>query len=211
MRIIAHRGLWHEIEERNTLASLKSAIDEGFGVETDIRDYRGKLVISHDVANENSIELDTFLEYYRFRKSDAILALNIKADGIQKMLITLLNKYHVTNYFLFDMSIPEFVVNVREGLNCFTRNSDIEKECVLYKEATGVWMDSFYQENWITMEKICLHQTNGKKVCLVSPELHKQSNDSLWGMLKDNLDVLNEDVYLCTDMPELAEVLFNGQ
>lgn len=43
--------------EQNKLVAFKRAINFGFGIETDIRDFNGKLVISHDLPNINSIKL----------------------------------------------------------------------------------------------------------------------------------------------------------
>ncbi len=210
MKFIAHRGLWHSSDEKNSLGALKAAIDKGFGIETDIRDYRGNLVISHDVADSSSPDVESFFTYYHNKKSDVILALNVKADGIQKLLMPLLNKYGITNYFLFDMSIPEYVVNVRMGLSSFTRHSDIETECVMYDQAKGVWMDSFYQDNWFSVDAVKQHLVNNKNVCIVSPELHKKTYDVTWSLLRENLKYLTDKVYLCTDIPETAEEFFNG-
>ena len=54
MRILSHRGLWHEQSERNTLSALKKSLEHGFGFESDLRDYKGRLVVSHDPANADS-------------------------------------------------------------------------------------------------------------------------------------------------------------
>ena len=210
MKFIAHRGLWYKPEEKNTLKALILAIDRGYGIETDLRDYRGKLVISHDIADSQSADVEALFKYYYESHSDVTLALNVKADGIQKLLIPLLEKYHITNYFLFDMSIPEYVVNVRLGLNSFTRYSDIECECVMYDKAIGIWMDSFYQDDWLAVDDIERHMSNKKKVCIVSPELHSKTKESVWSMLKNNLTFLVDEVYLCTDVPEAAEEYFYG-
>ena len=54
MKILCHRGAWTTNAEKNSVAAIKKAVSLDFGFETDIRDYRGNLVISHDIANENS-------------------------------------------------------------------------------------------------------------------------------------------------------------
>ena len=211
MKFLAHRGLWNIPIEKNTLDSLKSALSKGFGIETDFRDYNGELVISHDVATVNSPKAESFFKFYHEIKSDAMLAINVKADGIQNLILPLLESYNIHNYFLFDMSIPEYVVNVDKGLNSFTRHSDIECECVMYERAKGVWMDSFFDTNWLSLENIKKHLKNNKKVCIVSPELHGKDKYGIWGRLKANLDILNDDTLLCTDTPEEAEVYFYGK
>lgn len=63
--ILAHRGLWREPAERNSLAALEAALAESFGVETDVRDLGGQLVISHDPPGPGTLPLAAFLDAYR--------------------------------------------------------------------------------------------------------------------------------------------------
>ena len=48
--------------EQNKLVAFKRAINSGFGIETDIRDFNGKLVISHSLPDTNSIKLSELLK-----------------------------------------------------------------------------------------------------------------------------------------------------
>ena len=54
MKILAHRGFWADEEEKNTLSAFGKAFDSGFGIETDIRDRNGELVISHNPPDTSS-------------------------------------------------------------------------------------------------------------------------------------------------------------
>lgn len=54
MKILCHRGAWTAAAEKNSVPAIKKAVSLGYGFETDVRDYQGKLVISHDIAKENS-------------------------------------------------------------------------------------------------------------------------------------------------------------
>lgn len=188
--------------------SLVKAIAEGYGIETDIRDYFGKLVISHNIADNNSQLLEDFLIQYKRLGSDACLALNIKADGLQGLINELTEKYDVQNYFLFDMSIPEMVVNREKNLKFFTRHSDIEQNCVLYDYAEGVWIDSFYDNNWLTGDIIHKHLKYGKKIGIISPEIHGADHKVTWELLLKNSFFKNNDVMLCTDIPDMAKEYF---
>ena len=38
MIILAHRGYWKKLSERNTEEALKKAFEKGYGIESDIRD-----------------------------------------------------------------------------------------------------------------------------------------------------------------------------
>jgi len=209
MNILAHRGIWKSIIDKNNIQSLKKAIEINLGIETDIRDYKGKLVISHNIADENCTLVSELFEVYQNMQSSVQLALNVKADGIQDLLIDLLDKYEIDNYFLFDMSIPELVVNEKKGLKFYTRHSDIESECVLYDKACGVWLDSFYDENWLTPEIIDRHLADGKSMCIISPEIHGFDNTNYWNMLKDNNYHKSDLISLCTDLPDKAREFFS--
>ncbi len=206
MQILAHRGFWKQVKEKNKIASLMDAIERQWGIETDIRDYKGKLVISHDVATGASELVECFFEKYTSYGSDKLLALNVKADGIQSLLIEQLKKYGINNYAVFDMSIPEQVVYEKLGIKYFTRQSDYEIVPVMYEKAFGVWMD-VWQEDWITSDIICEHLKNGKVVAIISPEIHGRDKNNLWNMLKR---LSGENIWLCTDKPEEAEAFFGS-
>jgi glycerophosphoryl diester phosphodiesterase len=108
MKLLCHRGYWIKKNDQNTLESLKRAISNGYGVETDVRDCDGELVISHDLPLKlDSVKLSEFLELYSCLKVRSTLALNIKSDGLHEKLKSLLDEYGVTNYFVFDMSVPD--------------------------------------------------------------------------------------------------------
>ena len=211
MKILAHRGLWTRPEEKNTLSSLTKALEKGFGIETDFRDYKERLVISHNVASPFSPSAEDFFRWYSETKRTEFLALNVKADGIQFLMKPLLLKYGITNYALFDSSVPEMVVNRAESLAFLSRRSDIEPEPVLYSSAIGVWMDSFFDESWLTLDKIRYFLKDGKKVVLVSSDLHGKPYESLWGKINQR-DLINiSDFMLCTDHPLEAKEYFYGK
>ena len=90
MIILSHRGYWKTAEEKNTLKAFERSFSMGFGTETDIRDYECELVISHDIADEKSIKLEDFFRIYDDFNKSLPLALNIKADGLQLKLKSLL-------------------------------------------------------------------------------------------------------------------------
>lgn len=209
MKILAHRGYWKKEQERNTIAALAAAIEHGFGIETDIRDYKGELVVSHNIAEASSPKLRELFEMYHASKCSEWMALNIKADGLQPLLQELLEEFRIENYFLFDMSIPEMVVNKRQNLKFYTRHSDIENECVLYDDALGVWLDSFYTKDWPDKEIISSHLKNKKSVCIISPEIHGFDQYPMWDMLRENGFSKDDRVMLCTDLTELAKEFFD--
>lgn len=208
MKILAHRGFWKEEKERNSLKAFEAAFERGFGIETDVRDYGGELVISHDIADVSCERFEDILKKYESFGEKGYLGINIKSDGLREKLNALLRKYHVEKYFVFDMSIPEMIQYRAKSLIFFTRHSDIEKECVLYDDARGIWMDSFFTENWMTSGMIERHLTARKLVGIISPEIHGFDKDELWRMLKESGLDSSSDILLCTDKPEEAEEYF---
>ena len=209
MQIISHRGYWKKVEEKNTETAFRRSFELGFGTETDVRDLAGILVISHDPPKGNEITFEMFLQIYSEYNKNLPLALNIKADGLQPQLKELLSKYSVGNYFVFDMSVPDGLVYLKHNLYAFTRQSEYEEKPSFYNEAQGVWIDCF-NSDWINEEDIEYHNKNGKKVCIVSPDLHKREYLKVWEKYKSYKISISNDILLCTDFPEEAQNYFLG-
>lgn len=209
MEIIAHRGFWKTDSEKNKKEAFERARQAQIGTETDFRDYEQKLVISHNVADSACMSAGDFFAMYKDQK--CTLALNVKADGIQQLLKELLDKNNITNYFCFDMSVPDTLEYINAGLKFFVRESEYEKINSLYEKADGVWADGFKTDEWITKEYIKSHRDKGKKVCIVSSDLHKRDYSELWERINDK-EILDDDcVILCTDYPDKAKEFFYGK
>lgn len=199
--IIAHRGWWKKEEEKNTKIAFEKAFDNCFGIETDLRDIKGEIVISHNMPTGNEISFEEVLKLLDGR--DLPLALNIKADGMADEIKRLLEKYNIKNYFTFDMSIPEMVYQSKTGLNFFTGISDIVPNPILFDKAGGVWLDSF-NSDWFDEREIYKILEKNKTVCIVSPDLHKREYKTVWAKYKNIRGIM-----LCTDYPMEAKEYFN--
>lgn len=64
MYILAHRGYWLYKEEENTLDAFQRAYENGFGIETDVRDYNEQLVISHNIPAAGCTAFSDFADQY---------------------------------------------------------------------------------------------------------------------------------------------------
>jgi glycerophosphoryl diester phosphodiesterase len=208
MIILSHRGYWKTSGEKNSITAFDRSFNHNFGTETDFRDMGGELVISHDPPQNSPMLADLFFSTYIKYQQTEPLALNIKADGLQKLLSAVLEKYKIKNYFVFDMSLPDMMGYINEGLNVFTRQSEIEVTPLLYEKSKGVWIDCF-NSDWVDKSTIESHLANGKKVCLVSPELHKRPYEKEWKRLKKISHSISSEVMLCTDYPEQARSFFH--
>jgi len=207
IKIISHRGYWKEPFEKNTELAFRRSFDLGFGTETDIRDLDGELVICHDmpISSTKTLLLDHFFDIYSEYKS-LPLALNIKSDGLQKLTLSLISKYNLDNYVLFDMSLPDQIVTAKHNLKHLTRISEYESAALL-DAAEGVWADEF-NESWIDLHFINGVSKKNKSIYIVSPELHGRSHLPRWDEFK-NIGLMNfSNVYLCTDLPEQAKEFF---
>lgn len=197
MQIISHRGYWKEKDERNQAAAFHRSFDLGFGTETDVRDVAGTLVISHDMPTGGELTLDELLTIMAGRNLP--LAMNIKADGLASALKAKFAEYGHTNWFAFDMSVPDMRSYLALGMPTYTRMSEVELTPAWLDAATGVWLDGFEGE-WFTNSQIQTLLDAGKRVCIVSPELHNRPPKALWDRLKELEG--EERLMLCTDLPE---------
>jgi hypothetical protein len=194
-------------QEKNSENSFINSFKLMYGTETDVRDFNGGLVISHDIANESCMEINSFFDLYN-KHTGKVLALNIKSDGLASLLSKTLNKHEIENYFVFDMSIPDTIGYLKLGMKVFIRQSEYERELPFYEECTGVWLDSFLSV-WYDLQIIEHHLKNGKKVCIVSPELHNRDYINLWEILKTSGLQKVDGLILCTDKPVEATNFFN--
>lgn len=211
MKILAHRGYWNESIEKNSPKALLLALKNSYGLESDVRDYQKRLVISHNIADQSCQDAEEVFKWLNEFGDKYTFAINIKADGLKDLLQFFFNTYHISNYFLFDMSVPQMVEFREVGLRFFTRQSEVEPEPCMYEDAAGVWIDGFWTTDWITKELLNKHINNGKEVCLVSPDLHgKENYNEFWQKLK-SFDLNTKQIMLCTDHPDEAKAFFNEQ
>jgi len=208
MQLLAHRGLWYQPEERNTLKALSASFDIGIGIETDIRDCDGTLVVSHDPPRASgALKLEVLLQNYVKYPTRPILALNIKADGLQAPLMAALQKHGIDHYFVFDMSVPDTLGYQRLQMPFAARISEYEPNNELAQSAAWIWLDAFHSE-WFDNALIKSWLEQGKRVAVVSPELHRRPHLPLWQKLNSFQD--HSQVYLCTDFVFEAKEFFNA-
>lgn len=213
VEILAHRGWWKRPAERNTLPALERAFAAGLGVETDVRDCSGELVISHDPPIHGTLLFRKLLEAYVHANQPGYLALNIKADGLQSMVQSMLREFAVENYFVFDMSVPDTLQWLTAGVRTLTRQSEFERVPVLYDRTAGVWLDGF-ESDWFTPELIENHLQAGKTVAVISPEIHGRDPQGVWKMLHAIASKRPSDaatLFICTDRVADARRYFHGQ
>jgi hypothetical protein len=160
MNLISHR--------RNTILELR-ATDSKYGIEVDVRSESDRLIIHHDpcVVGES---FDEWLDEF----NHGTLILNVKEEGLEARLITLMQSKGITDYFFLDQSFPFLVKWSNAGEHrCAVRVSEfesIETALTLAGKVDWVWVDFFTRFPLSGQDARLLNQA-GFKLCLVSPEL----------------------------------------
>lgn len=174
MNKIAHRGNVNGInkEKENTLAYLKNAVNNGYGIETDLRCASDcdKLIISHDPA-PYSIHNDA--NHILNNIGNTFIALNIKESGLVVRLHEILPKL---NGFVFDFELwcdqPENEIEQYLNFNYKIARRYSEKERIITGYYDYIWLDEMFETNILDTSNIDLTQT-----IYVSPELHGRDRE----------------------------------
>lgn len=197
MKLISHR--------RNTIQDL-NATPQKYGVEVDIRSRGEQLIIHHDpfVAGES---FDDWIAAYQH----GTLILNVKEEGLEGRLISLMQSYGIDDYFFLDQSFPFLVKWAKAGeRRCAVRVSEfesIESALTLAGKVDWVWVDCFTHFPLSQLDSQRLKNA-GFKLCLVSPELQGRGAEveiPLLAKILNERDILADAI--CTKRPDLWEQL----
>jgi glycerophosphoryl diester phosphodiesterase len=209
MQYLAHRGFWLAAEEKNSERAIHRAFASGFGIETDVRDRAGTLVISHDPPSSDEMTFEHFIAIYLSYPTRSKLALNVKADGLQAQLKQDLEKAAIENYVVFDMSVPDLLGYRRQGIPFYVRRSEYEGASSLDTDAAGAWLDAFETPYASTGAIRTVAGEVKGDLALVSPELHGRPYLPAWEEWRAIDESLRDRICLCTDFPERARSFFS--
>ena len=190
--IFAHRGLWKSREDQNSKESLNLAFKSGFAVETDVRDYMGTLVISHDpLKSAESVNELKLSVNQRF-------ALNIKEDGLISHFQNKRDIILASSSFLFDGSMPQMYMIKKLGIPHALRISEFESE--IPWESQYLWIDGFESDWWMQNSQVISYLS--KYHCIfVSPELHGRKYARAFDWFANLKDSQEYKFSVCTDHP----------
>jgi glycerophosphoryl diester phosphodiesterase len=222
MIILAHRANLagkHSVVE-NSLAACREALELGFGLETDLRrDGTGAFYISHDPhprTAENSLEAYSEL-FARFPGAE--LAINVKELGYEPVLVDLINSGRLgRGAFYFDFELLETKTpgaaqrkirsltggaTVRMASRLSDRNEPVAQCLSIPGEI--VWGDEF-DRLWITEDDVKKVHAAGRKLYMISPELHGFETGVMKQRWQD-FKAWGVDA-VCTDWPVEAKRFF---
>ena len=193
MKIIYHR--------RNSISELKACNHE-YGIEVDIRSHGNKLITHHDPFS-NGDHFEEWLEAY----DHGTLILNVKEEGLEARLISLMASKGIDDYFFLDQSFPFLVKWSTAGESrCAVRVSEfesIETALALSGLVDWVWVDCFtkFPLNEIGYQRL---KKEGFKICLVSPELQGGESENEIHTFRNLLKARNIKAdAVCTKRPDL--------
>ena len=201
MKLISHR--------RNTISELL-ATNSKYGVEVDIRSEGDRLIIHHDpyVAGES---FDDWINVYRH----GTLILNVKEEGLEARLISLMQSKGIDDYFFLDQSFPFLLKWAKIGEHrCAVRVSEfesIETALALAGKVDWVWVDCF-AHFYLSEQDARRLKDAGFNLCLVSPELQGRDAEieipQLASLLKERKIMADA---ICTKRPDLWETVVKFQ
>lgn len=187
----------------NTIKQLKK-IDKNYGVEVDVRSIKNKLVCSHDPF----IKGDNFINWIK-EFNHKFLIINIKEEGLEKKIITIMKSCNIKNYFLLDVSFPFiFKLSKNKFRKIAYRISDFEninENTLSILKSNWIWLDTFYELSDNLINKIKKFKKKYKfKICLCSPELHMDRDKRISNKILNNIYSSNlKFEAICTKDPKL--------
>ena len=192
MIILAHRGLCRgpDPSRENRLDTMREALGEGFGLETDIRFSRGRAYISHDpLIDGGGASADGSAHAALWAGATQPIALNFKEPGTEIRMVEFLRRNGVVdNVCMFDMELVEQVpgataimlIDALPDLRLASRASDRGEPLERALELPGnvVWMDEF-EKPWIRRGHVDAVHASGRLAWMVLPDLHGRGRDDM--------------------------------
>lgn len=158
----------------NTVQELK-AIPECYGVEIDIRERGGKLILQHDPFVDGE-SLEDYLREYRH----GLLILNVKCERIEFEVLDLVRKYSIKEYFFLDSSFPMIRLMANKGIKeqavRYSEYESLETVMAMKGQVNWVWVDCF-EKLAIEYQDYQELKNAGFRLCMVSPELQGRPQD----------------------------------
>ena len=154
----------------NTVEKLKNTPRE-CGVEIDLRPFRDKIILNHEPFSDGE-SFDEFLKYY----DHSLLILNVKSEGIEEEVLSLVRRHGIKDYFFLDVTFPFMIKYINKGVHEFaTRFSEFEsiQTCLNLKgKVNWVFVDNFTHLP-VENDAFAILRKHFK-ICIVSPELLKR-------------------------------------
>lgn len=192
------------VQHRVNTSRELSAIPPHFGAEIDLRLFEGELILAHDpfVPGE---KFEDWIKGYHHKT----LILNVKEDGLENVIIDLLKKKGISNYFFLDQPFPTLRKSVLAGYSVAVRLSEYEQPIISAgMDIKWAWLDSF-DGKWNYLQTYSSWLIDSKlDLCIVSPELQGRHNLEEPKLILEKLEEMHlKPSAVCTKLPSLWEGL----
>ena len=157
------------------------------GIEVDVRYHENNLILNHNPFDHHTQKNIKLLDLLKKWSNKGPLVLNLKSEGIEDVCIESMRTYKIKNWFFLDMSMPYFVNYAEKAFNKrikyfspdnlavrFSDKEAIEYALSFQNKATWVWVD-YFKEFPLNKKNYLLLKRKNFKICLVSPEIQKNS------------------------------------
>ena len=187
------------IHRVNTVKKLNK-INANYGVEIDLRSIDKEIILCHDPFKKG-ILFKHWIKYYKHR----LIVLNVKEEGLEKKIITILRKNRINNYFFHDQTFSSMLKNMKRTKVSirFSEYEKIANKKKLFKYIKWVWLDNFTH---IPLDSKFYKYLSKNKInlCLVSPELVKKTRKAEINHLRKKINKLRYNFQaVCTKYPSL--------
>ena len=162
MLIIKHRI--------NTIKKLRKT-PNNFGVEIDLRSKNKDIYLHHDPFKKGEL-FSNWIKYFKHK----LLVLNVKAEGLEQKIVSILKKNNIKNFFFHDQTFSSLLKNMHKTKVSirYSEFEDLKKIDKLFDTIKWVWVDNF-NEIKINRKFYSFIKKKKVKICIVSPELVKKS------------------------------------
>tara|TARA_B100000029_G_scaffold507943_2_gene593706 strand:+ start:921 stop:1511 length:591 start_codon:yes stop_codon:yes gene_type:complete len=191
----------HRINTKKELVDTNKT----YGVEVDIRSHGERLIINHDPFAQGEDFLDWITAY-----NHKVLILNVKEEGLEERLTSIMRKEKIENYFFLDQSFPFLMKTINSGESKvairISEFESIETAMNLKGKVEWLWIDCFTKFPITKVDADVLRNECGYKLCFVSPELQGRVNKN--GIITFRKEIESEGIYgdaVCTKYPEIWE------
>jgi hypothetical protein len=191
MLIIKHRI--------NTISELKK-IPKKFGVEVDLRSNKKDIYLHHNPFSKGVL-FNKWVKYYDHK----LIVLNVKEEGLEKKIVTILKKNKIKDYFFHDQTFSSLLKNkkITKVSIRISEYEELKKKKYLFKYIKWVWVDHFNIFE-LNEQLYRLLKKQKVKICIVSPELVNLKNIEKIIVLKKILKVKKYIIdAVCTKRPDI--------
>ena len=126
----------------NTIKEL-NLLPQQYGAEVDVRSNEKELVVGHDPFSDKNTPFTEWILHYKHKG----LIVNVKEEGLESYIESVLEKHDINDYFYLDQSFPQVYKMSKAGnRHCSLRISEFEKlqtVIAMHNRIEWVWVDYF--------------------------------------------------------------------